>query len=36
MNCIFCGTDIEDNYCYECEDTCNDMGLDYNDLMEVF
>ena len=33
MNCILCGTEIEDNYCYECDETANDLGLDYNDLI---
>ena len=32
--CIFCGTDIQDNFCYECDDTAQDMGLDYQSLIE--
>lgn len=34
--CILCGTEIEDNFCYECDETANDMGLDYNELKESF
>lgn len=34
--CIFCGTDIMEDYCVECDDTANDMGLDYQELKESF
>ncbi len=34
MNCIFCGTAIEDNFCYECDDTCQAMNLNYEDLVD--
>lgn len=34
-SCIFCGTEIVDDYCIECEDTCIDMGLDYKELKEI-
>lgn len=34
MNCILCGTEIEDNYCIECDSTASDMGLYYDDLVE--
>jgi len=34
MNCILCGTEIEENYCYECDTTAQDMGLYYDDLIE--
>ena len=36
MECIFCGTEIEDNFCIECNDTAEDLGLDYNELKEAF
>lgn len=37
VTCIFCGTEVgDDNYCYECDETANDMGLDYNELKESF
>ena len=35
-DCIFCGTEIEDGYCYECDETCQEMGLDYNELKQIF
>lgn len=34
-NCIFCGTEIEDNFCYECDETANDLGLDYENLRDT-
>ncbi len=34
-NCILCGTEIEDNFCYECDETANDLGLDYENLRET-
>lgn len=34
MECIFCGTEIENDYCIECNETANDMGLNYDDLKE--
>lgn len=36
MNCIFCGTETPDGYCIECEQTADDMGLNYNELKESF
>ena len=38
MDCIFCGTELdnEDGFCIECENTCEDMGLDYTELKEAF
>lgn len=33
--CIFCGTEIEDDFCVECSDTADDMGLDYLELREL-
>jgi hypothetical protein len=36
MECIFCGTEIEENFCYECDDTAMEMGLDYTTLRETF
>lgn len=35
MDCIFCGTEIEDDFCVECSDTCEEMGLNYNELKET-
>ena len=32
-NCILCGTEIEENFCYECDDTAQDMGFDYETLI---
>lgn len=34
MECIFCGTAIEDNFCIECDDTASDLGLDYQELRD--
>lgn len=34
-DCMFCGTEIEDGYCYECSDTADELGLDLNELMEA-
>lgn len=34
--CIFCGTEIVDDFCVECDDTATDMGLDYSELKEFF
>ncbi len=31
--CIFCGTEIEEDYCYECAETASDLGLDYEDMV---
>lgn len=36
MECVFCGTEIEDDFCIECSDTADDLGLDYEDLKEAF
>lgn len=36
MECIFCGTEIEEDYCIECEATADDLGLDYQELKESF
>ena len=33
MDCMFCGTETPDGYCIECESTADDLGLDYNDLL---
>ena len=33
-NCILCGTEIQDRFCFECDDTAQEMGLDYNSLTE--
>lgn len=35
MNCIFCGTEIDDSFCVECSDTCDDLGLDYSEMVNV-
>lgn len=34
-NCIFCGTDIEEGFCYECDETAAELGLAYEDLVEL-
>lgn len=34
MECIFCGTEIEEDFCIECNETCIDMGLDYEEMLE--
>lgn len=34
MNCILCGTEIDDDYCVECDTTANDMGFSYDELVE--
>jgi len=34
--CIFCGTEIENDYCVECDDTAYDLGLDYQELKGSF
>lgn len=31
--CILCGTEIEDGFCYECDNQAESMGLDYNSLI---
>lgn len=36
MECIFCGTEIQEDYCIECEMTADDLGLDYNELKGSF
>lgn len=36
MNCILCGTEIAEQFCYECDDTAQEMGLDYISLIEEF
>jgi len=33
MQCILCGTDIENNFCYECDSQASDMGYDYDALI---
>ena len=35
-DCIFCGTAIEEEFCYECDSTAMDMGLDYETLKGAF
>lgn len=27
--CMLCGTEIEDGFCYECDNQAQEMGLDY-------
>ena len=34
--CILCGTEIDDDYCIECDMTANDMGYDYNEIIGGF
>ena len=34
-NCILCGTEIEEDYCFECDNQAQDMGLDYIELTEA-
>lgn len=36
MNCILCGTEIEENFCIECDNTAQDLGFDYISLTEGF
>lgn len=38
MDCYFCGTELDnlDGFCIECEETANDLGMDYNELKESF
>ena len=31
--CILCGTDIEESFCYECDNQAQDMGMDYDSLV---
>ena len=32
-DCILCGTEIEENFCYECDAQAQIMGLDYESLI---
>lgn len=32
MACMFCGDDVDENICYSCEDTANEMGFDAEEL----
>jgi hypothetical protein len=34
--CILCGTEVNEDFCYECDDTALDMGLDYQELVDSF
>lgn len=34
MDCILCGTEVEDGFCYECDSQAESMGLDYQTLIE--
>lgn len=36
MDCIICGTEIEDNFCYECDFTAQEMGLNYESLRDTY
>jgi len=34
-DCILCGTEIEDDFCYECDYTARELGFDYISLTEA-
>jgi hypothetical protein len=36
MACFYCGDNVEEDICYSCEETAEELGIDIDELNDLF